>query len=59
MLVTLTLQDIITKMSSKLQTQVTWSDWYLENGLIQTPLDLEKVVDKELYNEALKLIEEQ
>jgi NitT/TauT family transport system substrate-binding protein len=46
-------------MSSKLQTQVTWSDWYLENGLIQTPLDLEKVVDTELYNEALKLIEEQ
>jgi NitT/TauT family transport system substrate-binding protein len=36
----------------------TWSDWYLENGLIQTPLDLDKVVDKELYNEALKLIEE-
>ncbi|MEH7177868.1 ABC transporter substrate-binding protein [Neobacillus vireti] len=37
----------------------TWSDWYLENGLIQTPLDIEKVVDKELYNEALKLIEKQ
>lgn len=36
----------------------TWSNWYLENGLIQTPLDLEKVVDTELYNEALKLIEE-
>lgn len=37
----------------------TWSDWYLENGLIQTALDLDKVVDTELYNEALKLIEEQ
>ncbi|MEH7275534.1 ABC transporter substrate-binding protein [Neobacillus vireti] len=37
----------------------TWSDWYLENGLIQTPLDIEKVVDKELYNGALKLIEKQ
>jgi NitT/TauT family transport system substrate-binding protein len=35
----------------------TWSDWYLENGLIETPLDLDKVVDTELYNEALKLID--
>jgi NitT/TauT family transport system substrate-binding protein len=32
----------------------TWSDWYLENDLIQKPLDLEKVVDTELYNKALK-----
>jgi hypothetical protein len=29
------------------------------NGLILTPLDLNKVVDTELYNESLKLIEEQ
>ena len=32
----------------------TWSDWYLKNGLIQTPLDSKKVVDTELYNKALK-----
>lgn len=35
-----------------------WSDWYIENELIKTPLNLDKVVDTELYNEALKLIEE-
>ncbi|MEH7111296.1 ABC transporter substrate-binding protein [Neobacillus niacini] len=35
----------------------TWSDWYLENKLIETPLDIEKVVDKELYDEALKLVD--
>ena len=35
----------------------TWSDWYLENDLIQKPLDLEKVVDTELYNKALKAID--
>lgn len=34
----------------------TWSDWYLKNGLIQTPIDTKKVVDTELYNKALKLI---
>ena len=27
----------------------TWSDWYLENDLIQKPLDLEKITDTELY----------
>jgi NitT/TauT family transport system substrate-binding protein len=36
----------------------TWSDWYVENGLIQKPLDLEKVVNTELYNEALKATQE-
>ena len=36
----------------------TWSDWYLENDLIQKPLYLEKVVDTELYNKALEAIEE-
>ncbi|MEH7095305.1 hypothetical protein [Neobacillus vireti] len=35
----------------------TWSDWYLKNGLIQKPIDENKVVDSKLYNEALKLID--
>ena len=36
----------------------TWSDWYLQNKLINKPIDLDKVVDTKLYNKALDLIEE-